>query len=506
MFVFIILTITVLRLTEESPCISKACTGPYALEMSSPPKIQIEESHQRLDVFYTQPAKVHIGYRSRYTAYCYQGGALDPNTGCDKITHPHPPSGGELLAWGLRGECNYGIECDRGGDCWGSNARVCFDETTDRNWAKEKEYVGNQNEWYLFPYHTCLSTWRCGIWSGELPVFVSLNKDSSPMISTIDRNGKQHSIFPRGKQLIKIDSTTNLYIPEQEILRQEHRTEAQCFGGKDLDDIYCHFQHPVTKNYIIVQMFNGQGCLESLCVAISDVPGAKLNFHKAMEARLNQIKKAASIEDLRAVALQNEYQNREYLWNLAQIYLHLTDLEKRVLEIVRSSAKVDDELIGRMLGHRTRTKWYNNDLFHLCPCYNVPMDKFSNCAEKFIYSSGRIIDRTKTSSDLCSTYSPESVQNITLIKNSNISISRLDVPPAAGSASSWDGWSWLAERKEDLLTSMTLSTQIAGGGSQTVIGQLYQESVGFFNFSRVFHFIGSGCGMLALVLVLVCRR
>lgn len=76
-------------------------------------------------------------YRSFWRSYCYNGGSLDPNTGCPGEIVQLIPNYEEAKVWETREMCQVGADCT---DCWGTESEGCLNpETKERKWVPGKE-------------------------------------------------------------------------------------------------------------------------------------------------------------------------------------------------------------------------------------------------------------------------------------------------------------------------------------------------------------------------------
>lgn len=139
-------------------------------------------------------------------------------------------------------------------------------------------------------------------------------------------------------------------------------------------------------------------------------------------------------------------------YNLFQLFQALVSIQEKLLATIESVAKLDDELIGKVMGIQSRTKWFNDKIFHLCPCFQIHPENQSNCAGNFIYKNGRYV--TTLDQSVCSSFSSGSVTYLNLTTSANLEFGVLHFPPPQGTTASWEGWSWLADQKQHLIDSM----------------------------------------------------
>lgn len=174
MKLILILAITYMVCSEH--CSDDQNQGPFRLK--EPERNFPEVDHQEVVVSRYRivgKAEIIVGYRSNWISYCYNGGALDSNTGCLNTIKPAPPTEGELITWVKTRRCKIGRECK---DAWGSDANECclVDELVKEvPLGTEIEKRSNNNH---FAYHTCNRSWRCGASISNLPLVLSPKRKS----------------------------------------------------------------------------------------------------------------------------------------------------------------------------------------------------------------------------------------------------------------------------------------------------------------------------------------
>nr|URY50687.1 HA protein [Quaranjavirus sp.] len=471
--------------TVTPHCSDKECTGPYKLSDPTIPQAPVSNERHIARV-YTQLPKVraYIGYRSRYTAYCYEGGVLDPNTGCYKEHKMVPPSKEEMQDWISKGQCSYGHECSKGGDCWGGDADKCLDSSANLNWAKGKEFQGNNEEWMVFARHSCISTWRCGFHETEFPLYLKWSK-GVPTTLTYNSKGEPLDV---GAGYLKMDSQTVLLFKDPgPVLSYE--VTVHCYQQRKMPRT-CQLPEDDrlrdASGLILNIDENGSGSTNNVIVQVSldaEHPHDKRqlgNKGVSKTFKTSQISSAVSIEDLRPILISMVYEASETNYNLFQLLRSVGELMVTTRKIIESTSKLDDELLGRIMGVQTKTKWFNDHLFHLCPCYQIPRKTNGNCADHFIYKEGRYVPEGPDSH--CSSFSDGSVTTLNLTNLYNLTFSTLSYPPPRGTSSSWEGWSWLAEQKENLFETMAFKDETTSSDSSNPLSKLYNEGVSYFSF------------------------
>ncbi|AIY25033.1 hemagglutinin protein [Wellfleet Bay virus] len=476
----LLLQLTFVSLAQASPCSSESCAGPYKLGTQEPLKIDVKSAHHRVRITkYPTEIDAHIGYRSRYTAYCYSGGAVDPNTGCDKIHRFYPPNQTELKEWVLEGKCSYGVECKNQGDCWGSDAALCFDRRTDVNKAETKEFDGNNEEYYLFPHHACISTWRCGFHKTKIPIHVK--KDGLIQPATYGPKGEEITL---DKKWYKIDSET-IVTWENRLDTKDFEDVINCFEDRN-SPLICQLTDNFEEysNQFVEMSKEFTGVIGPYYIQIEDHNGSMqtngTRIYVSNKWATSKLGKAASLEDVKGVILAQIYTHSETVYNLVQVAKQLTDLQEKVIILTNSVSKLDDELMGQMVGILSRSKWFNKELFYMCPCFQINDFNLSNCAAGFTFTDGRITE--VNSNTKCTTYSDESVITLYPFKRRKYEFSTLQMPPVHGAAQDWEGWSWLASQKQNLINSIIFRDEVASGtGKGGVLNALYNQTMQYFS-------------------------
>ncbi|ASR92126.1 hemagglutinin protein [Araguari virus] len=508
--------ISCISLADGSPCSSQSCAGPYKLEGARPPVMKTTSSitHAQV-VFYPPTVKGLIGYRSRYTAYCYNGGNVDPHTGCFKNHKNYRPTCEELRQWEKDKKCSYGWECLKNGDCWGSDASKCLDTNTNINKAARKEFQDNNEEYMYFPHHACVSSWRCGFTVTHFPLHVM--RSNREKVGT-DHFGQMLGAATYDAHGNEIPIDTGKATPDDEtmmcfdflgVTKGEFETEVSCFGtGTEaytcqLNDKFGDYSGSyVTFNsdyvaYIGNYMISLTGKVKELTLNGTSVGNRHWMKTKAATA--------ASVEDLSLVSQAQLYLHQEMEYNLLKVAQSIAELEQKVIKIVNSVSKLDDELMGEILGVFSRTKWFNRELFHMCPCFQVGDDGMSNCASGYAFVDGRL--KIQDESVQCTSYSPDSIIRMYPFTNLTYTFSKLHIPPEKGVSQDWEGWSWLSERKMDLLKAMAFQSSVSSGNAG-VLSILYETAAQTFSIWSWFTKFSSFAAWLGLLLAVIsiCRK
>nr|UQT02517.1 hemagglutinin protein [Red mite quaranjavirus] len=496
MFKLVIIIITIAN-SKQSPCVSTACSGPYKLKAPTPMIPHIRHNTRTLTVLEIKPVKVTIAYRERYTAYCYSGSALDPNTGCDKAHRDYLPTKEEIMIWAHKKQCSYGVECSPGGSCWGSDSNRCIlRPNLSENWAVSKEFEGNNEIYMTFPHHACVSTWRCGVKSFESPTNqVYTDKGIKVTVSVphqsavkLDFDSDFYNISPEGYAMYITQPTYNTM-----------EIKANCYNLTDSGSVYCELMRDSIHSVIRLDE-RGNGCSDSICVMGSHYQRTKPNH--PVEGLDEAVSKADLLNTINAL----HYSVMELQYNEGLMRQRMWKLEKLMYTTLESVGKIDDELIGQALGTNQRSKWFNHKIFNMCPCYKVNLTGLSNCGGGYMFQNGRITEQMDDAP--CSQYSEGAITSLKIIDGEEMTFSSLQDPPLRGTVEDWDGWTWLAEKKQSLVDSALLYKGISESGSNSTLGYLYRTSVSSFHLLNGFNLTSGFISWVALILSLyaVIRR
>lgn len=417
-----------IRVTSAITCSQTVRKGPFAFK---PDPMQISVPTRRnatLErVRVVQDVKLTMMQRSYWTSYCYNGGPLDPNTGCMNGITTNNPTREEAKMWISKGQCAVGPDCV---DCWGSDAQACIQaEKATKHWVAGKELTDNSNNNH-FPFHSCNLSWRCGIHTAAFPTFVTKG-GLGWIIYTEHSNGTQITLTNRDSW----DLGDMLVVKTQEPVIIKEKLNASCFTNsqKELacyDDEYSKFIE-FKQNWVC----QGQFCYLN----------PEIKAHETHEAQEIANLHAASIEDLKTIVAKEHQLNEELRYNFALVASELEQLRALVREVIISTAKIDDRLLGTILGNPARSQFLSETAFLLSPCSEPPITE-SNCFKDQIYKDGRWIKNTKPSECL----NVEKIERLDLVKRKELWFPELGEEHYLGTAREFDGWTYYAHEKENL--------------------------------------------------------
>lgn len=436
-------------------CSSTARKGPYKLDqervkIDAPSKSSLEIERARV----TRDAVIVMLHRSYYKSYCYNGGPLDPNTGCyDGLTN-QLPSYTETTEWVQRNKCSVGPDCT---DCWGRDADRCLrPEEATKRWVEEKEMVKSSNNNH-FTQHTCNLSWRCGIKSADYPTFITRKND----------RWTYYTEFANGTEL-NLDSK-DFWTMEDIVLKKtiEPLMETDiitvaCFEsvGKPLS---CYDKD--LGNF--VEFKKSWVCTGKTCYNKIHKPSKEITSNEIVNLR------PSSIEDLHRVIEAEHMLNEELRYNFGLVLKEQADLRDIIIKTVLSSARSDDQLLGSVLGHRSRSKFVTENVFYLLPCEEVTTAD-TNCYGNLTFQNGRW--QNNLNQDQCVNISI--VQKINLLQPQEPWFPEIIDAEPIGTAENFDGWSYYAREQDNLQKEMEFTKNLQSTTSLADIANLPKGFVG----------------------------
>lgn len=397
---------------------------------SAPSKTTIMIERARI----IKDVELTIMYRSYYKSYCYNGGALDPNTGCYNGINQYLPSYEESTAWIHEDKCYVGSDCK---DCWGSESDACKNpEAASKHSVKGKElerYESNNH----FAFHTCNLSWRCGIHKSTFPTFIKRHLNRW-VEYTVHSNGTELQLDER--DYWKFNDIVIRKTTSHEALVEN--VDMPCFWKHEHKELACYDEQ--FGNF--VEFYQQTMCIGKYCYFTTQ--NNITRFGQEKKSDLANLK-AASIEDLKQIIAEEHMLNEELRYNFGQILASYQSLRRMMQSIILSTAKVDDRLIGNILGQPARSHFVSDSTFHLSPCSD-PAASAQNCANGLIFKDGRWTKLTGSAE----------CQNITGVRPLDL-FEKIelwfpdgkDFSPV-GVAEDMEGWSFVAHEKTNLRAAM----------------------------------------------------
>nr|APG77909.1 hemagglutinin [Hubei orthoptera virus 6] len=471
---------------EGRVCSSQVTQGPYTLKhYNVNPEIESTKSMSFTVSIIEEDAVIMIGYRAYWRSYCYNGGSLDPNTGCrDELTN-HLPDKKEAEEWMENKGCKVQKDCD---NCWGSDSDQCTgDFLENRGWHyvehKELRRASSNNH---FAHHTCNLQWRCGFheagWETYLtinsgtPIPYVVNMNSTP-IYTLDLHYTSYSDY--------------FLFKERDAKIRTYTATLDCHGRRQL---ICYDK----DTGIIIDLKDGKTqCFANICYTTSGIPLEEQNVHNLVQ------KKGASLEDLEHAYHDIHLNHEELKYNFLILNRELNSLRKTITTMIESLAKIDDRLIGEILGNSGRTRFLSKSNFLISPC-SADLVTNTNCVNNSIFEDGRWVhneDLTK-----CITFNGS--QDIEVWQSYNLWYPDIVLKKTVGVVGDQEGWSFLASSKSSLIDSMLVTKNM---GKSTSVGDVFNLPAGTVDSALKSLFAGKiilvvAFIVIALVLVKICMR
>lgn len=456
--------------------------GPYILELlpndsKAPSQRVVNVTRAKVE----KDAVLAILYRSFWSSYCYNGGALDGNTGCFHSITQELPDREEAAKWVERGKCKVFQDCS---SCWGSDASLCLaPKATTEKWVAEKELRKMESN-HHFAFHTCNLSWRCGLHITVFPTFLTW-ENNRWLTYTSYANGT----------ILQLNNTDFWETGDAVLYKQsdakikENVAELPCFITKD-KPIACYDRE--WGNFI--EFKNSWVCLGKSCY-LNPLEEQKGEGNTTL-ANL----KAASIEDLRAIIQAEHMINEELRYNFGILLKEVQELRNILTQTIVSTAKIDDRLIGNIIGKPGRSKFVTEEKFFLDPCVK-PSSENSNCAGNHIFKNGRWATNSRSTECV----ELKDTKTLSLFNKEDLWLPELKKGEFLGTSSDFEGWSYFAKEKDNMDKAMRWTENAE---SSSGIGDLYKYPKGFFDYSVV-GFVTTHLGIigvLAAVVWFLCRK
>lgn len=469
--------------TRGTLCNGQRQKGPYVLEMKSgdpraPSKKMTTITRARVE----QDPELTIAHRSYWSSYCYNGGSMDGNTGCFHGVTQQLPDREEVQKWIEKDKCKVFKGCK---DCWGSDSYLCSNpKLSTEIWVQNKELYKSESNKH-FAFHTCNLSWRCGQYTSKFPSFLKREKNEWVTYTTY-ANGTILNL--KDKDFWVLDDAV-IYKKSKAKIVQD-KVELPCFATRE-EPLSCYDSD--WGNF--VEFRHDWVCLGKACYL--NPLEEKQDIQDGMEqANL----KAASIEDLKAVIQSEHFINEELRYNFGLLLKEVQELRNVLTKTIISTAKIDDKLIGNIIGQSARSKFVTENTFFLEPCIQPKSDS-SNCAGDFIFKDGRWTEKE----EIVECIKTKNAGTLSLFKEEELWLPDLGENKFVGTASDFGGWSYFAKEKENFNRAMRWTENAK---TTTSIGDLYNYPKDFFNYSIV-GFVTTHLGMvlvLAAIIVFLCKR
>lgn len=429
--------------------------GRDSASYTTPSKILLEVERVRI----VRDVELAVMYRSYWSSYCYNGGALDGNTGCYSGLTQALPSYEESLKWIKEARCYVGKDCT---DCWGSDSDACLSPNggAEKFPVSGKELTRRETNNH-FMFHTCNISWRCGIHSAKFPTFIT-RRNGRWLAYTEQANGTELMMDGRDYWTFA-DMSIRKTNPHEAVVE---KANVSCFWKHNRKQLACYDEQ--FSNF--VEFEQPWTCLGKYCYFTRE----KMEVAEEMKTQLANLR-SASIEDLKQIIAEEHMLNEEMRYNFGLILSEYRSLRKVTQSIILSAAKVDDRLIGNILGQPARSHFVSDSKFFLSPCSD-PTKSTQNCENDLIFKDGRwtkLIDPSE-----CVNVSD--VKKLELFGHVELWFPDSKDIPTVGVSENMEGWSFIAHEKANLKTAMEW---VEKGQHSTSISDVYAWPKGFLDFS-----------------------
>lgn len=477
---------------DTSICSNSIKQGPYVFEQPML-EISIPSKHQLLVTRLTVTKDVEIAILSRsfWKSYCYMGGSIDPNTGCYRSIVQDLPSNKEANEWIKHNKCLIGRDCT---DCWGTDAQACIDPKRKKElWVEGKELEKHENNNH-FLFHTCNLSWRCGIQNAKFPTFLT-RRNHKWVAYTELANGTELDL-----------SEQDFWQFEDIILKKtkHHRTvytevaEVQCFINNK-NETACFDP----ANGMFFELTEDWHCFQRTCYMINSGKEEN-NITKRNHDDIAKLK-GASLSDVAMVLTQEKMLSEEMRYNFGKFSEEIIELRKVVTNVILSVAKIDDRLIGNVMGQPAKSKFLGPAQFLLSPC-TEPAIENSNCVKDLIFKNGRWI-KMKDEADCLNL---KNIKKISPFINQELWFPQMKEQQLVGTSENFEGWSYYANERDNLDKAMRWTTNAQ---QVTSLSDIYNLPNGVFNkimsgfaISHTILYIAIGAALFAIYLLVKRNR
>nr|QBQ64970.1 glycoprotein [Thogotovirus dhoriense] len=479
------LLILLIRTTHQIEVCNRAQQqGPFTLADYEEQPLNIS----RLQIKVTKTSVVtrginfHVGYRAVWKSFCYNGGSVDGNTGCYNSLIPRPPTEAELRTWSKAQKCCTGPDAV---DAWGSDSRICNAEWKMDvcHTAKELQKRSNNNH---FAYHTCNLSWRCGLKSVHTEVRLQATGGLTAMVAVMPNGtlipieSSRPTYWTEGSFAYLYDPTNTEKKTESTFLWcfKEHVRPTMSLNGAVYDSHYfagTHEGNPQFKFYCrdngyYFELASSLVCLPTSCYKRE---GTMINTMHPETWKVSEKLHAASQFDVNNVVHSLVYETEGLRLALSQLDHRFATLSRLFNRLTQSLAKIDDRLLGTLLGQDVSSRFISPTKFTLSPCLSTP-EGDSNCHNSSIYRDGRWVHN----SDPTQCFSLSKSQPINLYRFKDLWMPQLLNVAVEGIVADEEGWSFVAQSKQALIDTMTYTKN---GGKGTSLEDILGYPSGWIN-------------------------
>lgn len=463
-------------------CSSKDRKGPFKLDqqranISAPSKTTLRLERAKI----VKDVTIAILQRAFHSSYCYQGGPLDPNTSCFTGITQNLPGYEETSEWVTRGKCAVGPDCT---DCWGSDSKICLNpQNYPKRWVDKKEIIIASNNNH-FAFHTCNLSWKCSIHTTDFPTFIKV-KNNRYTYYTEYLNGTELNLDSKDfwtMHDIVLKKVTDPILETTVI-------NASCFNGEN-KTIACYDNE--LGNF--VEFTGDWKCTGNTCYKMNKNYDDEITSNKVVDL------KAASKEDLHRVIEIEHMLNEELRYNFGLVLEELADLRAAIIKVVLSTSKIDDQLMGSILGHNVRSQFVNEEIFYLSPCKNIEANS-TNCKGDLTFRNGRWQENNNQSECIIIA----NASTINLLQPKELWFPEIIDTKPIGTVENFDGWTYYAREQDSLQKAMQWTKNLQSTTSLADIANYPQGFIegaitGFITLHSIAY------GVLALIIIYLYKK
>ncbi|UZE89697.1 GP64 [Parapoynx stagnalis nucleopolyhedrovirus] len=496
--IFLLLLVVIWNPSSSQHCNKQMESGPWKIKNLdiTPPKETLKKDVLITIVETESTETVFIGYKGFYQAYAYNGGSLDYNTRIEETMKTLEVSREDLMIWNMRQQCEVGSELS---DRWGSDSDDCFRNLDGRGvWVKSKELVKRQNNNH-FAHHTCNRSWRCGFSKAKLNTKLICDDNDECTVFTLDTEGKIINVTV--DKAYHRDGVSMVLLKKPEPKYREEKVSCLMIKDDASNPDTVTREHCLIDDDIFDMTKNTWDCKFNRCIKRKLEHTVKERPDKWHPNRFPKYDEGSTATKGDLMHLQEEliYENDILRMNLERMHAQLNKMANTLHAVIVSVAKVDERLIGNLMNNPVSSTFLSDDVFLLMPCTKPP-PQTSNCYNNSIYREGRWVSNTDTSQCIdFSNYKELAIDDdvefwIPTIGNTTYHESWKDA----------NGWSFIAQQKNNLITTME-NTKFGGVGSgmNDVTSMVEGELIGkltSFMFGHIINFVL----LFSFILIVIC--
>lgn len=259
-----------------------------------------------------------------------------------------------------------------------------------------------------------------------------------------------------------------------------------CFQAKNrllscYDEVFSNF----------IEFKSNWKCLGKVCYELEEPTNDNLMVKSKNDLFADL--KAVGEEDLKRIIATEHMLNEEMRYNFGLILQRFAKLEQIVAKIILSTAKVDDKLLGAVLGYPAKTQFVSDDSFLLSPCAEIAPQN-SNCYKNLIFKNGRWLNKNDETECLNLT----TPKKLNLFKHNEFGFPQIIDQEAIGTSENFEGLTYYAREQDNLKQTMAWTKS----SSTSSINDLINYPQGFMTNTLVGFLTSSITSYLVLRLIM----